>query len=96
MVDEKEVRFELMVWQLVAAVVIVMIVALAFGFWSGKAVGFSNGVDAVKTSIPDYCSVNKQGNEAVVVCNELGISLDDICKISSPAFRAKVKVVALK
>ncbi len=95
MADEKEVKFELMVWQLVIAVVVVMFVALVFGFWAGKAVGFSGGVDAVKTVIPDYCSINKQGSDIMIKCNEIGLSLDEVCKITSEGFRSKVKVVSL-
>ena len=94
--ETKEQKMELMMYQLVIVIVIGFLIAMAAGFFAGKTVGFSSGVDAVKAEIPEYCSVNKQGSEIAVKCNEMGLSLDDVCKITSPALRAKVKVVSVK
>ena len=82
-------------YQLVLVVVIGFLVALAAGFFAGRAVGFSGGVDAVQAEIPDYCSVTKQGSEINVKCNELGLTLEEVCAITSPALRSKVRVVSI-
>ena len=94
--ETNEVKYELMMYQLVIVVLVGVFVALGIGFWTGKTVGFSKGVDAVQTEIPHYCTINKQGPELNVTCNELGLNLDDACKITSPAFRSRVKIVSLK
>ena len=93
--QETETKYELMMYQLVIVVLVGVFVALGIGFWAGKAVGFSKGVDVVKAEIPDYCTINKQGSDIQVKCNELGLGLDDVCRITTPGFRSKVKVVSL-
>jgi len=93
--ETKENKMELMMYQLVIVIVIGFLIALAAGFFAGKAVGFSGGVDAVKTEIPDYCTVNKQGSDVNVKCNELGLTLEEVCAITSPALRSKVRVVSI-
>ncbi|MEK6807440.1 MAG: hypothetical protein AABX75_00260, partial [Nanoarchaeota archaeon] len=95
MEEIKENKMELMMYQLVIVIVIGFLIALAAGFMAGRTVGFSGGVDAVQAKIPDYCTVNKQGSEINVKCNEMGLSLDDVCAITSPALRSKVRVVSL-
>jgi hypothetical protein len=92
---QSETKYELMMYQLVIVVLVGVFVALGIGFWAGKSVGFSKGVDAIRTEIPDYCTINKQGSELSVKCNELGLGLDDVCRITTPGFRSKVKVVSL-
>lgn len=91
----EENKLELVMYQLVLVIVVGFLIALAAGFFTGRTVGFSNGVDAVKAEIPDYCTVNKQGSEIKVACNELGLSLEEVCAITSPALRSKVRVVSI-
>lgn len=90
----REQRYELLMGQLIAIVIIGILIAIGSGFWAGKYVGYAQGTSTAIIEKPAYCNADKVGGKIVVKCNELGnVSLDNLCQWASPELKDKIKLV---
>lgn len=92
----KEMKYEILMGQLILIVIVGILLSIAAGFFLGKEVGYSKGVNAVTIDKPEYCYVDKTGEHVQVKCNELeGITLEDMCGMLSEELKDKVKIVII-
>lgn len=93
---KREPKYELLVGQLMAIVIIGILVSIGSGFLVGKYVGFAQGSSTAVVEKPEYCSADKVDGHIVVRCNELGnVSLDSLCKWASPDLMEKIRLVII-
>ena len=94
--ESKAPRYELLMGQLIAIVIIGILVSIAGGFFIGKYVGFAQGTSTAIVEKPEYCTADKVDDHIKVKCNELGnVSLDNLCKWASPDLKEKIRLVII-
>ncbi len=93
---EKEIRYELMMGQLILIVIVGILLSITAGFFIGKEVGLTKGISASIIEKPAYCTVDKQSDVVEVKCNELtNVSMDSLCEWISPELKDKIKIVVI-
>ena len=94
--EKREVKYEMLVGQLILAILVGIFLALGAGFLVGKEVGLSKSIGDVNVEKPDYCTVDKAGGGVQVRCNELtNVSLDSLCKWVSPELKGRIRIVMI-
>ena len=94
--QKRETKYELMMGQLIAVVIIGMLLALGSGYWLGKQVGFSHGMSTVEVDKPAYCSVDKLPDKIQVTCNELtNVSLESLCQFGSQDLKENIRILLI-
>ena len=92
--DVADLKYEITMYKLLSIFAASILITLAIGFYSGKVVGYSQGVDDVHVNIPDYCVLNKEGNVIEISCLEVSnITAGDLCRMLSTPLENKIKVM---
>ncbi len=83
-------QYELKVYQLLLIIMASIFIALILGFYFGNIIGYAN----VDIDAPDYCKVNKQGQDISIDCGELAnLTAGDLCKMLSTPLENKIRVI---
>ena len=90
-----EKRYELDMYKLLGIAVVAIIVAVLVGAFFGGKIGYSGGVDDVTVSAPAYCNVNKLGSNVAIKCNELDITAEDLCDVTSKKIQENIKILII-
>ena len=90
-----ERQYEIRMYGLLIIVLAAVFIAILLGGFFGYRMGNSSGYEDVKVEKPGYCSVDKVEGKIVITCNELDISADELCKVTSPGIKEHLKVVVI-
>lgn len=89
------INYEIKMYQLLIIFLIGIFASLGVGLWLGETLGYSEGIDAVTVTTPDYCYAQNQGHKNITIeCMELeNVTLADLCKTLSTPLEHKVKIL---
>ena len=94
--EKTEVKYELMMYQLIIIVLVGIFLSLGIGYWIGKEVGLSKGASTVEIEKPNYCNVDRAGEKIIIRCNELeNVTLDSLCEWVPEELKDKIKIVII-
>ena len=92
----KEPRYELMMGQLILAIMVGIFLALAAGYLLGKEIGVSRAISDLHVEKPEYCTIDKVGGELTVRCNELkNVTLYSLCTWISPDLKDRIRIMII-
>ena len=90
MARERERKYEITMYKLLAVFAISLFGALLFGTFVGQEIGQSRAYDNLE--VPDYCYVSN--SEDKVICSEISdLTADEMCEIFSTPAKKKLKVL---
>lgn len=88
-------QYELGMYKLLAIAAIAILAAVALGAFLGNKLGHANALEDVKIKTPEYCTAVVHDDEIIIRCNELDITADELCKVTSPGIKEKLKVLVI-
>ena len=94
--DQKvEINYEIKMYQLLILFIVSIFVAIGIGVWVGHSIGYSQGIDDVKVTTPDYCHAENVGHANInIICNEMeNTTLADLCTYLSTPLEHKIRIL---
>lgn len=98
--EERETRrvekqYEIRMYGLVLIVLVAIFVALGAGTFVGYGWGHSEGSNDISVSTPEYCNARQSAGKVTITCNELDITAEELCKVTSPGIQDNLRVVMI-
>ena len=88
-----EKRYELDLYKLLAIAAVAILVAVLIGSFFGGKIGYTSAVSDIEINTPEYCNVDRSGGEIAINCNELNVSADELCDVTSSKIKDSLRVL---